>query len=117
LACAFALSAWFAGPAWATPADLKRGMEKYLQLCAGCHGALGKGNGPAAAALSPKPRDYTDPKFVSSMSDEAMREIIKNGGAAVGKSPSMPAWGHALSEEDIQGLIAYIRSLALSPRK
>lgn len=48
------------------------------------------------------------------MTDGAMFEIIKRGGAAVKKSPSMPAWGEALSDGEIRDLIAYIRSLALS---
>lgn len=85
-----------------------------MQLCAPCHGASGRGDGPAAAALNPKPRDYTDKKF--SISDDAMRDIIKRGGAAMGKSPVMPAWGQALSDEDIRNLIAYIRSLGASAK-
>ena len=101
-------------PAHAAQPDLAQGKKKYMQLCAPCHGASGRGDGPAAAALNPKPRDYTDKKF--SISDDAMRDIIKRGGAAMGKSPVMPAWGQALSDEDIRNLIAYIRSLGASAK-
>jgi len=104
------LSRLVPGAAFAAQPDPTRGKEKYQQLCAACHGPSGKGDGPAAAALNPKPRDYTDKKF--SMSDQAMHDVIKRGGAAVGKSPVMPAWGQALSDQDIRDVIAYIRALA-----
>ena len=38
-----------------------QGQALYLQNCASCHGDLGKGDGPAVAALDPKPRDLTKP--------------------------------------------------------
>lgn len=99
-------------PSYGAQPDPERGKKKYRLLCAGCHGVAGKGNGPAAASLNPKPRDYTDKEFIARMTDASMFEIIKRGGAAVKKSPSMPAWGEALSERDIRDLIAYIRTLA-----
>lgn len=113
-ACLFSVLLGSALPARAAQPDVERGKEKYRQFCAVCHGASGRGDGPAAAALNPKPRNYTDKEFVARMTDRAMFEIIKQGGAAVKKSPSMPAWGEALRDEEIHDLIAYIRSLAFS---
>jgi high-affinity iron transporter len=43
----------------ATP-DLKAGATLYQSLCAGCHGAEGRGDGAAAARLEPKPSDFHD---------------------------------------------------------
>lgn len=106
---------WLLAPAGAAPADLKLAQEKYRQLCAVCHGPMGKGDGPAAAALNPKPRNYTDKAFASRVTDAEMFEIVKRGGAAVRKSPAMPAWGEALSDEEIRSLVAYIRVLANPP--
>jgi cytochrome c553 len=60
-------------------------------LCATCHGADGTGNGPAAASLNPKPRNYTDKTWQASVTDEQIKQTILMGGAAVGKSPAMPA--------------------------
>jgi hypothetical protein len=51
----------------------------------------GKGNGPAAITLNPKPRNYTDPAWQKSVTDDHIREIIVKGGAALGKSPNMLA--------------------------
>ncbi len=100
------------GQAVAQKADVAAGKAKYAQFCAACHGPEGKGDGPAAAALNPKPRDHTDPKYMKSLSDEEIYKIIKEGGAAVGKAPLMPPWGAALSEQDLRNVVAYIRTLA-----
>lgn len=89
--------------------DPAKGKEKYNQICASCHGQGGKGDGPAAAALDPKPRNLSDPKYVSTLSDEQIFKTVKEGGAAVGKSPLMPAWGSVLSDNDIWNVIAYLR--------
>ena len=89
--------------------DPAKGREKYNQICASCHGPSGKGDGPAAAALDPKPRDLSDAKYVSTISDEQIFKTVKEGGAAVGKSPLMPAWGGVLSDNDIWNVIAYLR--------
>lgn len=93
----------------AAKGDPAKGKEKYNQICASCHGPSGKGDGPVAAALDPKPRNLSDPKYVSTLSDEQIFKTVKEGGAAVGKSPLMPAWSSVLSDSDIWNVIAYLR--------
>jgi cytochrome c553 len=63
----------------------------FKTLCAVCHGESGLGNGPGAAALNPKPRNYTDKAWQASVTDDQIKQTILMGGAAVGKSPVMPA--------------------------
>jgi mono/diheme cytochrome c family protein len=92
-------------------ADAEQGKKLYGQFCSTCHGQSGKGDGPGAAALNPKPRDHTDKEYMSKMSDEEMMKVIKNGGASIGKSPLMPPWGASLKDDQIQDVIAYIRTL------
>ena len=92
--------------------DVASGKVKYQQLCVSCHGATGKGDGPAAGALNPKPRNHTDTQYMKTLSDEYLAKITKEGGVAVGKSPLMPPWGGVLSESDVRNVVAYIRSLA-----
>ena len=95
----------------AQAADAEQGKKLYGQFCASCHGQSGKGDGAAAAALNPKPRDHTDKDYMSKMSDADMLKVIKNGGASIGKSPLMPPWGASLKDDQIQDIIAYIRTL------
>lgn len=90
----------------------QKGKSLFDQNCAICHGATGEGDGAAAAAFNPKPRNLSDKAYMSKLKDQDMANIIKNGGAAVGKSPLMPPFGAALKDGAIKDVIAYIRSLA-----
>ena len=63
----------------------------YEKHCASCHGTDGKGTGPGSATLNPKPRDFTDKHWQTTITDQMIESTIKVGGAAVGKSPAMPA--------------------------
>ena len=92
-------------------ADVEEGKKLYGQICATCHGQSGKGDGPGAAALNPKPRDHTDKEYMSKLSDDDLFKVIKNGGASVGKSPLMPPWGSTLKDDQIRDVVAYVRTL------
>lgn len=108
-ALSFSAAALLAQPALAADADA--GETKFKQLCATCHGQAGQGDGPASAALNPKPQDLSSSEWQSSVDDDHIRTVIRDGGAAVGLSPMMTAFGHALSDEDLDNIVAYIRSL------
>ena len=77
-----------AKPAPLSPAEQARQM--FATVCATCHGADGTGNGPAAAGLDPKPRNYSDAAWQASVTDDDLRKAILLGGQGVGKSPAMP---------------------------
>ena len=51
-------------PSVAVAGDAAAGKEKYDIFCATCHGPTGKGDGPVAAALDPKPRDLSKGEFI-----------------------------------------------------
>lgn len=84
--------------------------DMFKTRCAMCHGDNGKGDGPAAAALNPKPRNYTDVTWQNSVKDEDIKKTITMGGAAVGKSPVMPASPDLNDKPELDGLVAYVRS-------
>lgn len=85
----------------------------FTTRCATCHGTTGKGDGPASAALNPKPRNYTDPEWQKTVSDEHIKKTIVEGGAAVGKSPLMvPNPDLAGKEIVLDGLVKIIRGFA-----
>ncbi len=81
----------------------------YKNLCAGCHGESGKGDGPAAVGLNPKPKDFTDCEAMTTVSNETAFKAIKDGGQSIGASPMMPSWGASLHDQQIKDLVAYIR--------
>jgi mono/diheme cytochrome c family protein len=124
-ACAVVLAAALAAaalasaqtPPWTAPADDKarksplaaspKAVEdgkKIAQInCASCHGAGGKGDGAAAAALNPKPADWTSSRVQDESDGELFWKISTGRGA-------MPPWKH-LAENERWSVIQYIRSL------
>ena len=97
------------GHAAAAPAFDARGA--YTTMCATCHGPAGAGDGPGAAALNPKPANFSDPAFWAGRSDAELVRAIREGGAAVGKSASMPPWGSLYAEPQAEALVAYLKTL------
>lgn len=86
-------------------------QKMFRARCVACHGERGKGDGPGSAALNPKPRDYTNVAWQRSVTDEQIKSTIVMGGAAVGKSPIMPANPDLQSKEDVvAGLVTIVRS-------
>ncbi len=83
------------------PGDI---AQKFKTLCAPCHGEKGKGDGPAAGAMTPPPRDFTKASWQKKMSDEDIFKVIKEG------KGMMPAWKNALSDEEIRAMVKYIRA-------
>jgi high-affinity iron transporter len=85
--------------------------ELFRELCSVCHGVGGKGDGPSAQGLEPKPADFTNCKSMAKESDDVLFKIIKGGGQSAGRSTVMPAWGDALNEQQIGELVKFIRGL------
>lgn len=83
--------------------------QKYANLCSSCHGVDGKADSAAALAMNPKPRNFHDKAWQAKVSDEHIANVLKNGGASVGLSATMPPWGAVLSDEEIGALVAKIR--------
>jgi len=94
----------------ASAVDLKVAAEHYSDSCADCHGASGKGDGPEAAELKTKPADYTDCATQNKFDDDYFLKIIKNGGGSMGKGKEMADYGKTYNDDEIHGLVAFIRS-------
>ena len=94
----------------ATPASIDRGRQLYKVNCTPCHGEQGKGDGPAAAAYNPKPRNHTDPVYMSKLTDEDIAKVIQYGGA-IKNMPMMPS-NPSLKGADLAAVVAYTRSLS-----
>ncbi len=92
--------------------DAAKGKAAFQQYCGACHGPAGKGDGPMGAAMNPKLKDLSDKGFNGSLKDDYLVKLIKEGGQAVGKSPMMPKMGGALKDNEVEDVIAFVRSLA-----
>lgn len=82
----------------------------YVTNCAPCHGDKGRGDGPAAQALSPKPADHSSAVIQSETDGSLFWKLTQ------GRNP-MPAYGKILTEQQRWELINYIRTLAKAPKK
>jgi len=83
--------------------------ELFRRHCVACHGKGGEGNGPVAAALSPRPANLTDTTLMNSLTDDELLTIIAKG------RRTMPAFGTLLKPEELAALAAYVRSLSAKP--
>jgi cytochrome c553 len=103
-----------ADPFAGIPADARKEAETlWNTLCHTCHGMDGSGNGPAGAALNPKPRNHTDRNWQKSVTDEHIEKVILKGGAASGLSPLMPPNPSLEGKPDVvKALRAIVRSKA-----
>ena len=87
--------------------------DLFASRCATCHGTSGRGDGPGAANLDPKPRNYTDAAWQKSVTDEQLRKIIVDGGFASGKSALMPPNPDLQDKPQlVEGLVGIVRSFA-----
>jgi len=82
----------------------------FAERCVACHGAQGGGDGIAAAALDPRPRNFRDPRWGRGRTDADLAAIIRGGGAARGLSVGMPAQPD-LSPPQIDALVQCVRRL------
>lgn len=85
-------------PVEISPEAIAAGERIFSIACTSCHGSSGYGT-PMAPALN-------NDLFLSTTSDAAIRQIIGMGVSGT----IMPAWGGRLNENDINAIIAYLRS-------
>jgi cytochrome c553 len=92
-------------------------QHRFATLCANCHGMDGTADTPTGNALNPKPRNYTDPAWQASVTDDQLRAIILKGGAAVGKSNVMPGNPDLADRPDvIDELVKIVRGFNKKPQ-
>ena len=91
----------------ATPELVAKGKQYFAVQCAVCHGANGKGDGPGAAALNPKPRDFTSGYWRYGGEPTHVFNTISNGSPGT----AMAGFG-SLSVADRWALVAFVRSLS-----
>src|SRR5262245_1765198 len=91
------------------------GERVYAERCAVCHGPDGRGNGPAAPSMIPRPRDFTLAlfKYKSTLrseppTDDDLRRVVGEGLPA----SAMPPFGDLLSDADIGAAVDEVKRFA-----
>ncbi|MFY0654354.1 MAG: cytochrome c [Cyclobacteriaceae bacterium] len=82
---------------------IKEGKKMFTKMCAICHGAKGKGDGVAGAALNPKPTNLTTAKVQDQKDGELFWKITE------GRSP-MASYKTILTEDQRWQLVSYMRT-------
>jgi len=83
-----------------------RGAEIYADLCAGCHGRYGRGDGPLADVLAGSPTDFTDSAWLA---DRTTEQVVE-GLAGAAHTPM--AIGRVLERDALRDAVVYARSLS-----
>ena len=85
--------------------DSAAGQRIYMSNCMACHGEKADGKGPAAAALNPRPANFTDPVFWSTRSDAQIKAVILGG------KPGTAMMSFAqIKGADLDALVGWLRA-------
>lgn len=84
----------------------EQGRDLYRIHCLECHGPEGRGDGPRAALLAPRPGNLVS-AATSAKTDAELLEIIAEGVPRT----AMSGWSHQLSTDERRNILAYIRIL------
>jgi mono/diheme cytochrome c family protein len=112
--------------------QLMEGEQLFRSFCSACHGADGKGQGPAASALKTRPADLTSiaARNGGTFPGERIERYVANGdpepSIAAHGSRDMPVWGPNFAalapasyrriDERIAAVVAYVRSIQAEKR-
>ncbi len=88
------------------------GKVIFAERCASCHGPEGRGDGPMAPLLSPRPASLISAS-TSVKSDQELLDVIANGKPRT----AMPAWKDLLTKQQRMDVVAYLRMLVSFHRK
>lgn len=87
--------------------DPEIGLKIYQKYCQVCHGAEGDGDGVMTKMMGFMPMDHTNSNETNGLSNSEIADSILDG-----KGRFMPAWRGILSQDEVEGLVSYIRLLS-----
>jgi hypothetical protein len=91
--------------------ERQSGQQIYQAACASCHGADGTGMPQTTVGFSDVIPDFTDCSYSSREAAQDWFVVVSKGGPARRFSRRMPAFGHALTSEEIERVVDYVRSI------
>ncbi|MXZ74841.1 MAG: c-type cytochrome [Gemmatimonadetes bacterium] len=86
------------------------GAKLYEQACAACHGSDGRGRPLEERGFALELPDFTDCEFASREPDPDWHAVIHEGGPVRAFDRMMPAFGDALTDEEIYAILGHIRT-------
>jgi mono/diheme cytochrome c family protein len=92
-----------------------KGKALYESACMSCHGADGRGAPRSAVGFDLALPDFTDCRFATPEPDADWQGIIQHGGPIRRFDRRMPAFGEALSNDEIAQIVAYLRGFCPDP--
>ena len=95
-------------PAMAQSAEAQSGEQVYAEACAACHGRDGRGNPASVVGFDVPLPDFTDCSVVTPEPFGDWFAVIHEGGPVRGLDRHMPAFGEALSDDDIDRVIRHV---------
>jgi mono/diheme cytochrome c family protein len=95
------------GPALPVP---RTGADIYRAACLTCHGADGRGAPKSIVGFDAPLPDFTDCAFASGEPDPDWSAVVQEGGPVRGLDRHMPAFGAALSPQDIALAVGHLRT-------
>jgi len=87
------------------------GRDLYLSSCANCHGTDGTGTQALVVGLPIVPPDFTESVFASREPAADWAGVVTHGGPLRGFDRLMPAFGDALTREEIDLILEYVQTL------
>jgi putative copper export protein/mono/diheme cytochrome c family protein len=102
-------TSFYRSPTGFSAESIMAGAALYPANCTSCHGAEGRGDGPAAAGLAVPPADLTAPHLWDH-ADGEMYGWLASGMAAPRGGLSMPGFSGVLDADAIWALIDFIRA-------
>lgn len=94
----------------------RSGRELYSTACTSCHGPDGTGLSSIEVGFDLEFPDFTDCSFASREPNGDWAGIVYEGGPLRGFHRMMPAFGDALSMEEIERVVAYVKGLCEDTR-
>jgi high-affinity iron transporter len=88
----------------ARAAESDPGARVYAERCSGCHGDDGKGDGPAAAALVPKPKNLRDPVFWQDRTANDLKVVVRKGKPGTMMQP----FAGVLTDAEIDAVVGFL---------
>jgi len=86
------------------------GRELYARACASCHGSDGRGAAPERVAFTVPVPDFTECSFSSREPDADWLAVVHQGGPVRAFDETMPSFGEALTEDQIQQILEHVRT-------